>query len=298
MPTEEPLLAFDPKTLRLFNDGVSYKGFETGLYPGGNTIPEGHQKQGVRLASSIVPIGKDGKRDDQNGKIVALIIGHSNCQQYFDSLISVLNFNEVLNPRFEFVNAAVGGQQLHEIVQLQGKVWDKAEELLVRPGYSPSQVQILFFHTTYHTAKNKESMPVSPFPQHMQSMQRDLTTVLQHCVKLFPNLKIAYQTCDGLRHFTGWEPHVWHEAFAVKWLIEAQIKKTPGTEYEGSGKKLPWLQWGPYIWDNTWNECNFLDGVHPAPNSKNVFVKKYWDLLSRDPVAKSWLLKCVKARSA
>lgn len=290
MPTEQ-LIAFDPKTLKLFTDRASFEGFETGLYPGGNTIPEGHQKEGVRIASSIVPLSVDGKKDDKNGKVLALVLGHSNCQQYFDSLISVLSFKDVLNPRFEFINAAVGGQQLHEIVQLEGKVWDKAKLWLRRPGYSASQVQILFFHTTYHTAKNVDSRPVSPFPQHIQSMQKDMTTVLQHCVKLFPNLKIAYQTSDGFRHFTGWEPHVWQEAFAVKWLIESQIKKMPGTEYEGPGKKLPWLQWGPYIWDNTWDECNFLDGVHPSHISKNIFVKKYWDLLSKDPVAKNWLLK-------
>ncbi len=290
MPTEQPV-AFDPKTLKLFTDCVPYEGFETGLYPGGNKIPEAHQKEGVRIASTIAPLGGDGKRDDKNGRILAITVGHSNCQQYFDSLIAVTTFNEVLNPRFGFINAAVGGQQLPEIRELHGKVWDKAAKWLSRPSYSPQQVQVLFFHTTYHTAKNADSKPVGSFPQHMQAMQKDMMKVLQHCVKVFPNLKIAYQTCDGLRHFTGWEPHVWQEAFAVKWLIQSQIKKTPGTEYDGPNKKLPWIQWGPYIWDNTWDECSFIDGVHPSDISKAIFVRKYWDLLSKDPVAKTWFLK-------
>ena len=39
-------------------------------------------------------------------------------------------------------------------------------------------------------------------------MQADLAKVLEHCVTLYPNLKIAYLTCDGFRHYTGFEPHV------------------------------------------------------------------------------------------
>jgi len=123
----------------------------------------------------------------------------------------------------------------------------------------------------------------------MRQMERDLEKVLAYCVERFPNLRIAYLTCDGFRHFTGFEPHVYQEAFAMKWLIERQIKGEPGTRFEGPDRRLPWLEWGPYIWDNTWDVSYFTDGVHPAPKAQAIFVEKYWRHLSQDPVARPWL---------
>ena len=123
----------------------------------------------------------------------------------------------------------------------------------------------------------------------MQNMQRDLDKVLAYCVERFPNLKIAYLTCDGFRHFTGFEPHVYQEAFALKWLIESQLRGEASTRFEGSERRFPWLTWGPYIWDNTWDRSYFTDGVHPAPKALEIFVDKYWQHLSHDSVAQPWL---------
>jgi hypothetical protein len=141
-------------------------------------------------------------------------------------------------------------------------------------------------------------MPPGPFPETMQQMQRDMAAVLEHCLKLYPNLRIAYLTCDGFRHFTGFEPHVWREAFAFKWLIESQVKGDDGTAFEdkaGKTRRLPWLQWGPYIWDNTWDRSYFTDGVHPARKALDIFVGKYWDFLKADPVARPWLFQAEPA---
>jgi hypothetical protein len=284
---------FDLSSLKLFTDGSPYlEKYETGLYPGGkNIIPEEHRKEGEKIATSIVPRDANGKVDAQNGKILALILGHSNCKQYFGALINHASKNtEKLNPRFQFVNSAVNAQQLPEISTLEGGVWDQSKTLLTGE-LSAQQVQVLFLHTTYHRFKNKNNAPTGPFPETMQAMQRDLTKVLEHCVKLYPNLKIAYLTCDGHRHFTGFEPHVWQEAFAYKWLIESQIQKKTGTEYDGASKKLPWLQWGPYFWDNTWDHSYFSDGVHPADKARDIFIEKYWNHLSSDPVAKKWMFR-------
>jgi hypothetical protein len=185
----------------------------------------------------------------------------------------------------------VGGQQLPEIRELEGKVWSKANEMLTQSNLSPRQVQVLFLHTTYHGAQNRTQMPAGDFPEKMQHMRLDLARVLEHCVTLFPNLKIAYLTCDGLRQFTGFEPHVWREAFGIKWMIEAQIGRKPRTQFEGNHRFIPWLQWGPYIWDNTWSEAQFTDGVHPGPNARAIFVEKYWNFLRADPISAKWLFK-------
>jgi hypothetical protein len=284
---------FDPKTLRRFTDGAEYMGQQTGLYPGAqNTIPARHQQDGLRLAATLQPLDANGNPDARNGRIVAVIKGHSNCNQYFAELQAFLGTKTAeLNPQALILNAAVGGQQIPQLRELQGKVWDKATELLSQPGLSAKQVQVLFFHPTYHGAKNKDQMPPEVFPEEMQRMRQDLGRILEHCAKIYPNLKIAYVTCDGFRHYTGFEPHVWREAFGVKWMIQDQIERKPGTEFAGAARKIPWLQWGPYIWDNNWDESYFTDGVHPAANARAIFVEKYWNFLRADPIAQKWLLK-------
>jgi len=284
---------FDPATLQPFSEGKRYRDeFETGLYPGGtNEMPPTHRQAGERIAGTIGPLDADGAVDDQSGRILALVLGHSNCSMYFRALQrQLVQQREKMHPRFELINAAVGGQQLPEIVGLQGGVWDRVQSLLDgRPGYSARQVQVLFLHTTYHGAGNPRRAPPRPFPDVMRNMQRDLDKVLAYCVERFPNLKIAYLTCDGFRHFTGFEPHVYQEAFALKWLIESQLAGEPSTQFEGPDRRLPWLTWGPYIWDNTWDRSYFTDGVHPVPKALDIFVDKYWQHLSHDSVARPWL---------
>ena len=283
---------FDPSTLRPFTERATYMDkYETGLYPGGkNDLPPAHRAAGEKLAASLAPLDVDGK-PGPDGKIVALVLGHSNCSMYFTALGRRLKQNAAqLHPKVELVNAAVGGQQLPEISQLQGKVWDKAAKLLSAPATSDKQVQVLFFHTTYHTWKNQANVPPRPFPQTMQQMQADLAKVLRHCVGLYPNLKIAYLTSDGFRHFTGWEPGVWQESFAIKWLIESQIRGDKGAAFEGADRSLPWLEWGPYVWDNSWGRDYFTDGVHPAPKAQDIFVEKYWAHLTSDSVSRAWIL--------
>jgi len=294
---EERGVKFDPASLKPFTAGEAYLGkYETGLYPGGkNEIPEAHRKAGLRVAAAIRPLNPGGVPDDQEGRVLALVLGHSNCSMYFRAFEAHLRSKaEELHPRFALINAAVGGQQLPEIRQLRGPVWAKAEQLLARGGHSAKQVQVLFLHTTWHGAGNARGTPPGPFPATMQEMERSLGLVLEHCVKTYPNLRIAYLTCDGLRHFTRFEPHVWREAFAFKWLIEKQIQGDEGAAFEDKAdtpRRLPWLQWGPYIWDNTWDRSYFTDGVHPAPKALDIFVRRYWDFLKADPVARPWLLK-------
>ena len=291
--TMEARSNFDPTTLVPFTKCTPYLGkYETGLYPGAkNEMPPAHRRAGERIAAAIRPLDADGKPNDRNGRILALVFGHSNCSMYFRAFEQELRQRaKELHPRFEMLNAAVGGQQLPEISQLQGRVWDRATQLLDRPGYSAQQVQVLFLHTTYPGASNRAGRP-AVFPERMQEMRRDLTKVLGHCLKCYPNLKIAYLTADGFRHFTGFEPHVWQEAFGIKWLIESQIRGEAGAAFEGAARKLPWLCWGPYIWDNTWDRRMFTDGVHPGQQAQAIFVEKYWNHLRADSVAKPWMMK-------
>ena len=123
---------FDPATLQPFTEGKRYRDeFETGLYPGGKSeMPAIHRQAGERVAATIRPLDVDGAVDEQSGRILGLVLGHSNCSMYFGALQRHLaQQRDKLHPRFELVNAAVGGQQLPEIVGLRGGVWDRAQSL-------------------------------------------------------------------------------------------------------------------------------------------------------------------------
>ena len=78
---------FDPSGLKPFTDGAPYLGkFETGLYPGGKNVgPDAHRKAGERLAATIQPLDAEGRSAD-GGRILALVLGHSNCSMYFGAL--------------------------------------------------------------------------------------------------------------------------------------------------------------------------------------------------------------------
>jgi hypothetical protein len=290
---------FDPKSLPLFTEGKLYLDqYETGLYPGGvNEMPAAHREAGLRMARAIRPLDGEGRPDDRNGRIVAVIKGHSNATLYATEFQNLLREKaEEVNDRFVFVIGSVAGNQLPEIRRLEGPVWDRSMKYISRAGCTPSQVQVLFLHTTFNGPGNPagQGPPPPPFPESMRQMQRDVAAVLAHCVKIYPNLKIAYLTSDGLRHFTGMEPHVWREAFAIKWLIESQIRGEEGTEFQdapGKPRILPWMCWGPYIWDNTWDRSYFRDGVHPTPQVCRQVAEKYYAYLRADPIAQPWMFK-------
>jgi hypothetical protein len=300
---------FDPAGLELFTAGKPYLGeYETGLYPGGvNEMPAEHRRAGERVAAGIRPLDAEGK-PSENGWIAGLIFGHSNARQYFMAIQDDWLANrDALHPRLEILNAATAAQQLPEIRRLEGVVWDRADRLLRQPGYrrkpmfadeplTRRQVQVLFLHTTFNSAGSPtgQGPPPPKFPDSMRKMQEDMAAVLEHCVNIYPNLRIAYLTCDGLRHYTGMEPHVWREAFALKWLIESQIRGEPGTEFEdrpGRPRRLPYLCWGPYIWDNAWDRSYFTDGVHPAPKALEIVAAKYREHLRTDSIARPWMFR-------
>src|SRR4051812_23338156 len=82
-PQDKP---FDPSSWKPFTDGAPYLGrYETGLYPTGkNTIPQAHQKAGERIAATLQPLDLQGK-PASSGRILALVLGHSNCSMYFSA---------------------------------------------------------------------------------------------------------------------------------------------------------------------------------------------------------------------
>ena len=118
--------------------------FELCLYPNGtNEIPEAHRKRGERIAKSIVPLNKNGEKDIENGKIVALVVGHSNPRSYFahfSQFVGTKIDEGIINPKFEIRNDSSGGMLVGDWI----KRLKKGEKNLAKKRSSLRQVQIVF----------------------------------------------------------------------------------------------------------------------------------------------------------
>jgi hypothetical protein len=265
---------------------VNGKKFERGLYSGGNNqMPETHQQAGEKIAQSLVPLDDKGAPNPK-GKIVAVAVGHSNTMHYFQTFAPMLKEKSgSINPQFELVNVASSSSVCENWVKI------------ARKGYPtfPKNAQVVFLLTTYHragpTATGTEIMSM-PFEEKMLKMKKDLKYIVTKLVENCPNVKMVYIGSDAFRGYGKLEPQVYEEAFAVKWLIEDQLKGDPELAFEGPNRKAPWLSWGGYIWQlNPPRNLFKPDGVHSLESGRTVWAQKWYDDLSKNSTTRPWLFK-------
>ncbi len=91
--------------------------------------------------------------------------------------------------------------------------------------------------------------------------------------------------------------------FAVKWLIEDQLKGDPALNYDPAKGpvKAPWLSWGPYLWANGttkrtgglfYEESDFAsDGTHPSPKGQRKVADLLLHFFKTDATAKPWFVR-------
>lgn len=268
----------------------TYKGFEGGLYPSGsNQPPATYLQAGLARAQAIQPLDREG-RPDATGIFVLLSIGMSNTTQEFSEFKREADVDAQKNPQLVIVDGAQGGQDAGIVMSPSARFWNVVEQRLQQAGVSGAQVQSVWL-------KEAIAGPRENFPTDAQRLQKDLQAIVQILARRYPNLQIIYLSS---RTYAGYattqlnpEPYAYQSGFAVKWLIEDQIK---------NGAQGPWLAWGPYLWtDGTkgrsdgfiW-ECKDTrsDGTHPSPTSG---VHKVAGLLlnffKNDQTAKSWFVK-------
>jgi hypothetical protein len=282
-----------------------YHGYEGGLYPGGkNERPARHEKAGVALCRKVRPLDADGK-PDVDGKTVLISVGMSNTVQAFSAFKELADADEDKNPRLVLVNAAQGGAAAMAMVDpsddRRGKrYWRSVDQRLEDAGVTRGQVQVVWI-------KQADPGPTAGFPKYAQTLQTELTLIVQILARRFPNVKLVYLSS---RTYGGYaktrlnpEPYAYESGFSVKWLIERQLKGDAALNYDSAKGRVaaPWLSWGPYLWANgttkradgfRYEEKDFAgDGTHESASGQRKVGKLLLQFFKSDTTAKGWFVK-------
>jgi len=155
--------------------------------------------------------------------------------------------------------------------------------------------------------KQADAGPSEGFPGYAKKLQGELMRIVQLMPGRFPNLKLVYlssRTYGGYaRTRLNPEPYAYESGFAVKWLIEQQIKGESALNYDvkKGAVKAPWLSWGPYLWANgatkradgfSYAESDFAaDGTHQSPSGQEKVGRLMLHFFKSDTTTRSWFLR-------
>lgn len=286
--------------------GQKYKGEEGGLYDGSaNTPPVAHLNAAMALAAKIQPLDAAGK-PSREGKIVLLTHGMSNTTNESQRFIEVANADPRKNPAVLIVDGAQGGIDSRQWVSGKpGRTgvnpWDRLEQRIKSAGATPEQVQVVWMkHAVARVGQFGE------FPKHAQQLKNDMGQIVQMLKQRYPNLQLAYFSS---RSYGGYattelnpEPYAYESAFAVRWLIQDQIKGNDLSSSDSlsySAGKAPLLLWGPYLWadgekgrqagDLAFQRSDYRDdGTHPSETGRQKIAEQLLKFFATDPTAVSW----------
>lgn len=278
-----------------------YKGEDGGLYGAGkNEPPAAHLAAATKASARIVPLDAAGK-PAENGQIGLVSISMSNATQEFSLFKRLADDDKEKAPRLTIVDCAQGGQAMAQWVDPKGRAWTEADRRLAAAQVSPQQVQVAWI-------KLANMGPSGELAEHGKKLQKDTLTVVQNARTRFPNLRLAYLSS---RIYGGYantrlnpEPYAYEGAFAVRWLIQDQIKGNADLNYdpERGAAKAPVLLWGPYLWadgltprksDGLVYERKDLtgDGVHPSQSGRQKVADQLLKFFKTDTTASPWFVK-------
>ena len=281
-----------------------YKSFPGGLYPDGrNERPAEHEKAGLAFAKLVTPLDSDGKPDG-DGKIVLISVGISNTTQEFSAFQKAADADKAKNPKLLLLDGAQGGATAAMVQDPESnggeRYWATVDQRLKSAGVTRAQVQVAW-------VKEADARPTDAFPKHAQTLEAELGKIAQVLHDRFPNLKLVYLSS---RIYAGYattplnpEPFAYESGFAVKWLIEKQIKGDKTLNYDAEKGKVnsAWLSWGPYLWANgpakrtdglTYEESDFSsDGTHPSNAGREKVADQLLLFFKSDTTTKTWFVK-------
>lgn len=323
----EPRPGADTLAVPLVDMGEgTYHGLEGGLYPGGsNTAPPAHATRGRERASLIRPLDTEGNAD-RAGKVVLMSVGMSNTSQEFcnaaESSPLACRGERPFMPRAErdpevdrgslvIVNGARGRHAVDAWDQPSDSIYDLVRDEVLQPqGLSESQVQVIWLKQANRGSPARPSLP---------SPDADAYVLLASLGNTVRTLKVRYpnlqQVFVSSRTYGGYaanpntnspEPYAFETGFAVKWLIEAQIRQAEGGAVDPHAGNLdpsvaPWVGWGPYLWTNgmhprsdglVWRRADFqADGIHPTPPGQGKVATMLLRFFKAAPEARCWFVE-------
>lgn len=298
-----------PRPLTGMAPGDTYKGQDGGLYGGGrNTPPDGHLRAALQACSGIRPLDPRGN-PSSDGLTGFLSIGFSNVWREFREFIRLSRDDPEKSPAVRAANGAQNHMGIPAWISGgdgHGDPWQFLARRLERAEVAALQVQALWM-------KLAPPLPASlgDFPKHAEMTKRDLRAVLTRLHTHFPNLRIAYLSSRiyGGYAFTPLnpEPYAYEHAFAIRWLIQDQIRGDPDLNCDPRKGPLraPLLLWGPYLWADgavprkpgelIWTRDDFgADGAHPSQAGAQKVARLLLKFFKTDPTARPWFLRLTK----
>ena len=283
----------------------NYKGEDGGLYGAGkNQPPPEHFKAALAESKRIVPLDAEGKPSPK-GRIVLLSMGMSNTTMEYSKFKQLADSDPAKSSLLVIVDGAQGGQDAEKWNHEGANTWKVAEERMKAAGVTPNQVQAVWLKQALIAPSR-----FGDFPKHVEELQSQILGSVQLARKRYPNLRIAYLSS---RIYAGYattslnpEPYSYESAFAVRHLIQNQIKGDSALNYDpAKGEvKAPLLLWGPYLWADgltprksdglVWKreDLSDRDGTHPSPTSgREKAARLLLDFFKNDPTAKPWFTK-------
>ena len=278
-----------------------YKGEDGGLYGGGhNEPPASHQIAAKTETEKVKPLNADGQ-SATTGLIGFVSISMSNATQEFSYFKQIADKDSLKSPNVVIVDCAQGGQAMAQWVDPNARAWIEADRRLTAAKVSPNQVQVAWI-------KLANVAPSGELTAHGKKLQRDTLSVLHNAKARFPNLRIVYL---GSRIYGGYstgplnpEPYAYEGAFAVRWLIQDQMKGDAELNFDPARGtvKTPLLLWGPYLWADgvtprksdglVWERKDLAaDGTHPSQSGREKVAKMLLNFFQTDANAATWFVK-------
>lgn len=286
------------KPLTEMSAADDHSGEHGGLYGGGrNEPPVSHLMAAKAAGAKITPLNVDGK-PVSDGAIGFVSISMSNATMEFSLFKELADRDDRKSPRVVIVDCAQGGQAMAQWVDPDARAWIEADRRLAAATLGGKQVQVAWI-------KLANVRPTGDLADHGPKLYDDTLAVLQNAKRRFPNLQIAYL---GSRIYGGYantplnpEPYAYEGAFAVRWLIQDQVKGAAPLRYDEAvgPAHVPLLLWGPYLWADgtiprksdglTWERTDLAaDGVHPSESGRRKVADMLLRYFTTDALAKSW----------
>jgi hypothetical protein len=300
---------------------AAYLGFSGGLYPDGSNVPPAdHAAAGVAHARAIQPLDTRGL-PHRDGRIAMLSIGMSNTTQEFCSqsgntpcdawtfVGQALADPEVNGSTLAFVNGARGGQTASEWDSPEDPNYARVRDVdLSRLGLTEAQVQVAWVKVA--NARPTRSLPTDDADAY--ALVGQTGNIVRALKARYPNLRMVFLSS---RIYAGYattalnpEPYAYESGFAVKWLVESQIRqmRNGGTLVDARAGDLdyntvaPWVGWGAYLWADglnvrsdgvIWERRDLEgDGTHPSRAGEEKVGSMLLQFFKTDPLTKPWFL--------